>query len=66
MDRIEIKGSAKGLDSFFDNPLVDKLQANDTLEVNGIRWRVERMEIFSNARGEEHIHLNLVNIGGQS
>lgn len=52
---LSIKGSIKGLDSFFDNPLMSRLRVDDTLIVNGFSWRVSRVDFI----GDENMELLL-------
>lgn len=56
MLRLEIKGSLKGLNSFFDSILIELLNVDDTIEINGVVWIATYVELF----GNDTIHLRLV------
>lgn len=50
IERLEIRGSIKGLDSFFAQPLIARLQPDDTLEINGFEWLVTRVQFYAGDR----------------
>ncbi len=52
---LQIKGSIKGIDSFFNQPLIPRIRVDDTLTVNGLEWQVARMELI----GDENMELLL-------
>lgn len=50
LEQLEIRGSIKGLNSFFDQPLIDRLRVDDTLEINGFTWLVTRVQLYGGDR----------------